>query len=643
MKTLLVAAAFLLPFQGCAARVENSRALPIVTGGVPSATIVLAKNPTRAAQFAAFELQWHLLRMTGGTVPIVREGQPVAGTPILVGDSGLVRKLGIRPDRFGPEEYLVKFTEVAVVLAGHDKADWGAVRYDDTPDRDEIASWPSLWDERGSAHAVCDFLERDCGVRWFNPTDSGTDIPVRKTLAVRGPDIRRSPFMKYRFTGCLDNAAYDECTGLWTTASAEGKVWEGRAYAELRRQSPGNAYAPAKAARTALFRLRHKEGGEPCFGNHAFYGYYGRFWAPEKDKAAIFEGKHADWFAQGYPGQPPQLCYTNTGLIRQAAKDACEFFETGKTYPGAQAAGRFFCLEPMDNNAFCKCPECRKWFGERDAGSPYFTNGKHSEYFFQFVNEVAKIVGKKHPDKRIVCLAYMSHGAPPEKIRLEPNVLVQYCFACNRLNYDRASYNHETDLLRRWRQDYPGRDLYLWNYDCFPLERARVNRFNCFPGFFAHTAGKQFGLFRECECRGVFHCGYGQEVDGYVTYKLMDDPALSVDAILDDYFTRAYGRAAAPMKKFYETVERIYGDPQNYGEEVASGRPSPHHHQTEAVAWDNLGTAERMAELGKLVDEAAALVETPEEKQRVELFRLGVWNYMQAGRAHWVEAKAAKR
>ncbi len=36
----------------------------------------------------------------------------------------------------------------------------------------------------------------------------------------------------------------------------------------------------------------------------------------------LFEGRHADWFAQGYEGTPPQMCYTNPGLIQQVAQDA---------------------------------------------------------------------------------------------------------------------------------------------------------------------------------------------------------------------------------------------------------------------------------------------------------------------------------
>ena len=216
-------------------------------------------------------------------------------------------------------------------------------------------------------------------------------------------------------------------------------------------------------------------------------------------------------------------------------------------------------------------------------------------------------------------------------------MLVQYCFACNRLNFDRASYEHEVELLKEWRQAYPGRTLYLWLYYTFPVEVANNGRFHCFPGFFARTVGEQFALFRQYDYRGAFHCGYGQEVEAYVTYRLMDDPSLNLDTLLDEYFTRQYGPAAGPMRKFYETVEQAYGDPANYPEAIATGKIEGHHHQTEEVAWGYLGNAKRMETLGKLMEEAKAAAQTAEQKQRVALFELGVWDYMAAGRKQYLE------
>ena len=642
MRTALFLSHVMALATGTAMAASAETTLVLAHNGEPAATIVIAQQPTRASQFAAHELRWHLKQVTGGDFSIVKDDESVQGLAILVGDSKRVRAMGIRPDQMKKQEYLIRFTPEALVLVGRDKDDRGSVQYDQTPNQQALNTWPDIWDEQGTMYAVYDFLERYCNVRWFTPTEFGTDCPMQPTLTVTGAGLQREPFMKYRFAAYPASENYDQYTGLWPSGSEGQKKWEAAAYPELHKRFDGSDFTLAKRGWNTLFRLRHREGGEMCFGNHSLYGYYRRFWAEEKGQEKLFEGKHADWFAQGYTGQPPQMCYTSRGLVEQVAKDACEFFETGRTYSGAQAGGDCFCVEPMDNDQFCKCPSCRKWLTDRDAASPFFTNGRHSDYFFQFVNEVAKIVAPKHPDKRIVCLSYMTHGAPPEKLRLEPNVLVQYCFACNRLNFDRASYEHEVALLKQWRQQYPDRTLYLWLYYTFPVEVAANGKFHCFPGFFVHAIGEQFDLFRQYDYRGVFHCGYGQDVEAYVTYRLMDDPTLRIEPLLDDYFTRLYGPAAGPMRKFYETVEQAYGNPANYPEAIAAGRIEGHHHQTEEMAWGYLGNAKRMEMLGRLIEQAKAAEQTAEQKQRVALFELGTWDYMVAGRNRYLEHVEAR-
>ena len=79
-------------------------AVTLARDGHPAATIVIAAQPTRAAQFAAYELQWHLKQITGGDFQIVPEDQPAPGLAILVGDSQSVRAQGIKPDQFEKQE-----------------------------------------------------------------------------------------------------------------------------------------------------------------------------------------------------------------------------------------------------------------------------------------------------------------------------------------------------------------------------------------------------------------------------------------------------------------------------------------------------------------------------------------------------------
>jgi hypothetical protein len=626
--------------------------LVLVRDGQPVSSIVLAKEATRAAQFAACELQWHLRQITGAEVPLVSEEVQVSGVRIPVGESAATTRLGLKNASFRSQEYLVRFLPDALVLMGRDKEDRGVVKYDPAPDAAALETWPSLWDEQGTMYAVYDFLQRYCNVRWLNPTETGTDCPQTKTLTVSGSELRRKPFFRYRFAAYPSSESYDAYTGLWPAGTEGFKQWETAAYPALHQQFPEpGRYNLAKRGRVQLFRYRMREGGEKCIGNHSLYGYYKRFWEKDPSSPDVFVEKCADWFAQGYAGTPPQMCYTSPGLIRQVAQDARDYFDGKGINPWSLQPVKdrndvwgedFFCVEPMDNSQFCRCSRCQALLTQQRGFDPFFSNGRHSDYFFNFVNEVAKELGKTHPEKRIVTLAYMSHAQHPKRVKLEPNVVVQFCFACNRLNYDRASYEHEVALLNEWAAKEKGRPLYLWLYYTFPVEIANNGQFHCFPGFFARAVGEQFKLFAKCGIRGMFHCGYGQEVEAYLTYRLMDDPSLNTDKLLDEYFQRLYGPAADAMERLYIAIERTYSNPANYPEAIATGRKEEHHHQTEELAWGWLGTEKRMESFGRLLQEAKAAAKTEVVKHRVALFEKGTWDYMVAGRRLYMDHLQAK-
>jgi len=108
-----------------------------------------------------------------------------------------------------------------------------------------------------------------------------------------------------------------------------------------------------------------------------------------------------------------------------------------------------------------------------------------------------------------------------------------------------------------------------------------------------------------------------------------------VDVLLDEYFTDLYGAAAAPLKKLYLDIEKVYSEP--------TFRPKTRRVKATSVeaAWDCLGTAERMAGYAKLMDEAKALATTEREKRNVELFDLSIWKYMTVGRAQYVARTSA--
>jgi hypothetical protein len=469
---------------------------------------------------------------------------------------------------------------------------------------------PPAWNqEQATSYAVHDFLENFCGVRWFGPTDLLMDYPKSKTLEVKTENIRRTPGFKLRCLG--PRAALDRVRILWNDPDKK----------EL-----------------SLFWARQRLGGEAVVGCHSFGGFYPRFWAKDSRYPNEFVKHEPKWFSQVKTNPPPQMCFTNPGFSSQVIKDAKEYFDTGKVHIGGQGLGNYFSLCPQDNNRYCPCPKCRGKMNDREKKNPQFSNGYASDYIFGFINKVANELKKTHPDKYISALAYWDYAYPPEKVELPPNVSITMCLH-TRSWWAPAMKRSDMNVYRSWLKKYKKHRLFLWLYYCFPELNARSGNFNCFPGYFAHTQAKQIKMFAKDGIRGM-HPGGGSGwlVDSYVMYKLLDNPNLDVDDILDDLFTRLYGPAAEPMKKIYLRIEDIYSNSKNYPRTIQTENRT--FHQNEEIAWKYLGTKKRMAELANLMIKAEQLAQTDKQKKRVALFRKGVWNYMVEGRRKYLVKQA---
>ncbi len=631
--TIVILMSFILP-ETIHAK-SNPKSMTLVRNGRPEAAIVIAKKPTKAAQFGAYELQSHIKQITGTILPIVKDSKKVTGTKIYVGDSAAVKKLGIDCAKLKSQEYLIRFLPDAIILAGKDKQDFGKPVYDYIKNINAVNTWASLYDETGTMYAVYDFLEKYCGVKWLNPTDYGTIVPKEKTLTVAGSDIKRKPHMVYRGGAAAYDASqrYNENGGLWYyNQNKEYPEYNNRAYGKVyKKYKNPRQRTMGRQAQNRLFMFRHKAGGEYSQCNHSFYDFYNRFWEKSKDPrtAKLFVEKRPELFAKGYTGKPPQLCYGCDETVAQVVKDIRNYFDNGGTRWGKN----FYALEPMDNNSFCKCKICAAQYEPARRTD----SSEHSTYWFSFVNRVAKEIKKSHPDKKISTLAYMSHEGLPTGFKLEDNVVVHFCLSANRMPYDKKTLAKQIGRIREWREKAPDVPMYLWLYGCFPGLIAKVGKFHCFPGYYAHEVKRQYDLFKKLKIKGVFYDGFTGDVDNYVSYKLMDDPDRDVNELADEYFS-AYGAAGKPLKEMYEIIEERYCNPGNYPQQ--NGAPYSGH-QNVKIAWDSLGNAETMQKLQRCMDQAYAAAKTEREKNLVRMWDDAVWSYMKKGRKKYVERSSS--
>lgn len=572
----------------------------LVRDGIAKASILASVRSSPSVNLAARELQNLIERISGTRLPIV--DQPgLAGVRIAMSGSGhgngswTEDAVGLGLKRY---EYVIRFSDAGITLLGLDAANSSGLEIDYTSatggeGNTEKILIPGMFDDQGTLRATYDFLERFCGVRFYGPGQISVVYPETRTLVVEGGDVRREPSIKH-ISGSL--------TWRWPLMN-------------------GQYGAPSEDA-LRLYERRMRVGGIPWYTNHTLHEYPNRF---PRDQRPEF-------YAAGGGGK---LCYSSEALATQVAQDARDYFD-GKEVPDLTLpkGSDYFPVVPEDAARFCRCDECSRSLTPHTddvprtpSGRAIFNDGRGSHLWFRFVNRVARELKKTHPHKYLCTLAYESYYWYPTEFKLEPNVAIAPCMQV-RNYWHMTAYANELGHYSRWVCD--GRPVFLWNYYCFPEEPAVIRKWHCFPGFSAHELGKLAKRYARDGVQGTFFCGIGEQVDFYVTLKLYDDATQDTDKLLDEFFALYFGAAAKPMQAFYTLIEETYANPAHWDQNGG-------HHQTEQIAWEILGTEERMTRLQALIEQAEALAMTSKDKERVALWKTGVWDYMAKGREDYVK------
>ena len=291
------------------------------------------------------------------------------------------------------------------------------------------------------------------------------------------------------------------------------------------------------------------------------------------------------------------LCFTAPGCKEAVAELIIDFFRKHPEHD-------YFPLVPGDGYwRTCECENCVKRY---DLKAERYDPGRFSYHVWEFVDAVAKIVGKEFPDKYVGCLAYESFLVPPKEIeKLSPNVAVMFCK--NRSSMASPVY---ADAMHKRIEGWKAKTssgLFTWDYylHCW-------KPWSEMPVFFMGTIQKDIqyevrngyrGEFIEAESwsggkrPGVTYPAT-QHLNLYVTGKLYWNPNLNLNALLDEYYELFYGPAKKPMKAFVTTAEKYWND-ANKRNKKATGI-------FEAVQVKDVFDHKKMYFLKKYLDKALA-------------------------------------
>lgn len=228
-----------------------------------------------------------------------------------------------------------------------------------------------------------------------------------------------------------------------------------------------------------------------------------------------------------------QFCVTNPDVQKIVVDYAIKYLTE---HPDADMVA----VDTADGEGYCECDNCKKL-------------GKPSNQAFYMANIVAKAVREKFPKKMVGLYAYNWHSEPPD-FALEPNVYVLLT-----AGFIRGKYSYD-ELLEMWPKVCKNMGYYeyfstwYWDHDYIPGGRAASPKY----------LKKQIALYARQNGTSISaESGNNWGVHGpgyYLASKLMWNSQTSVREILDDFYLKAFGPAAAEMQKYYELVSPDSGE-----------------------------------------------------------------------------------
>ena len=365
----------------------------------------------------------------------------------------------------------------------------------------------------GVLYGVYELLERFAGCRWY--ASWHTVVPKRDIFAVPGDlDDMQTPAFDMRCVAFYDALRNNDFA------------------ARLRMNAKGWPWMP---------RFEERHGGNPFrFGGrdmgHSFFLYL-----PPSE----YFDEHPEYFSEvaGKRVRNGQLCLTNPQV---ATIVATNLLAAIRKNPDA----RIWSISQMDTDKYCTCPSCTAVDDEE---------GSRAGTVIRFVNAVAEVVEKEFPDVLVHTFAYQ-HTRRPCKTSPRRNVLVMLCdIECDFARpLDESPYPENKtvcETVREWKR-LSGR-LMVWDYVTDFLYYAMP-----FGNVYALQGNARF--FRDNGVKYLFEQGAYQgrhadfaELKTWLLAKWMWNPDLPIEALLDDFFSGYYGKAAPFVRQYFDELHRL--------------------------------------------------------------------------------------
>jgi hypothetical protein len=170
-----------------------------------------------------------------------------------------------------------------------------------------------------------------------------------------------------------------------------------------------------------------------------------------------------------------------------------------------------------------------------------------SDRFISFFNDIAEITEKKYPRKFLCAYAYTCYRAPPLKTRLRDNILIGIVMSGYMTEKMRIN---DRELWDGWRKK--AKHVFV-RPNAFYLGKGM-------PTLYPHRLAADLKYYVKAgltltDYDGCLQCWATQGLNYYVLAKLLWNPNLNVDSIIDDYCANGFGPAAKEIREYFNALE----------------------------------------------------------------------------------------
>ncbi len=355
--------------------------------------------------------------------------------------------------------------------------------------------------QRGTMYGVYSFLEEQIGTRWY--TTAFTHIPhVTRIVIPDSLSVCQHPAIPYRYDYCYE--------------SVRDEIWCAHNRLNMQEKPVHNAFGDIDA----------------YWGAHTF-----RKLLPQEE----YFKSHPEYFSlrDGKRISDGQLCLSNPAVLPLVTERLLRYIKASPDCWG-------YDVSQNDNKLYCECKKCSK------IAKKY---GGQSGLMIWFVNQVAKSIEEKYPDKYIGTFAYEYTRQPPKGIRPRQNVLIRLCDieCCFAHPLDKCELNKAFIAdLRAWAELTD--NLFIWDY------LVNFHYYHLpFPNH--HAIARNIETFRQYNVKGVLELGAYDarwsefsEMRQWLTGHLLWNPTLDTDSLASLFINDYYGKASSDIWQYYQAI-----------------------------------------------------------------------------------------